>query len=127
MNSGELSPIFQLAMDIIPIPGSAVPCERVFSSAKETMMPRRNRISPELMEALQVLKFLLKHGTSILNFTSGENWVEEEKNLMELVVEKGIVPEDIREFEQLGFQLNGMLKVLKNMPKGSKRQSSSKK
>ena len=114
-------------MDIIPIPGSAVPCERVFSSAKETMTPCRNWISPELMEALQVLKFSSKHSISILNFTLGENWVEEEKNLTELVVEKGIVPEDIREFEQLGFQLNGMLKVSKNTPKGSKRRSPSKK
>ena len=84
-------------------------------------MPHRKQISPELMKALQVLKFLLKHGISILNFTLGENCVEEEKNLMELVVEKSIVPEDIREFEQLGFQLNGMLKVSKNTPKGSKR------
>ena len=90
-------------------------------------MPHRNRISPELMEALQVLKFSSKHGINILNFTSGENWVEEEKNLTELVVENGIVLEDIREFEQLGFQLNGMLKVSKNTPKGSKRRSPSKK
>ena len=50
------------------------------------------------MEALQVLKFLSKHGISILNFTLGKNWVEEKKNLTELVVENGIVPEDIREF-----------------------------
>ncbi|KIM55091.1 hypothetical protein SCLCIDRAFT_41472, partial [Scleroderma citrinum Foug A] len=52
--------IFSLAMDILPIQGSAVPCERVFSSSKETMAMRRNRISHDLMEALQVLKFSLR-------------------------------------------------------------------
>jgi hypothetical protein len=44
--------IFKLAMDIIPIQASSVPCERVFSSGKETMAPRRRRISAKLMEAL---------------------------------------------------------------------------
>ena len=58
-------------MDILPIQGSAVPCERVFSSAKETMTMRRNQIGPALMEALQLVKFSVKHGTSHLNFTTG--------------------------------------------------------
>jgi len=31
--------IFKLAMDIIPIQASSVPCEHVFSSGKETMSP----------------------------------------------------------------------------------------
>ena len=57
-------------MDILPIQGSSVSCERVFSSAKETTTARRNRISPELMEALQMLKFSLKSGRQ-LNFTEG--------------------------------------------------------
>ena len=34
-------------MDILPIQGLAVPCERVFSSAKETMSARQNHILPE--------------------------------------------------------------------------------
>jgi hAT family C-terminal dimerisation region len=55
-------------MDILPIQGSAVPCERVFSSAKETMTARRSRIKPELMEALQMLKFARSRGRS-LDFT----------------------------------------------------------
>ena len=54
--------IFQLAMDIIPIQASSVPCERVFSSGKETMAPRRRRISAKLMEALQILKYSIKKG-----------------------------------------------------------------
>jgi hypothetical protein len=55
-------------MDYLPIQASAVPCERVFSSSAETDTKKRNRIKPELMEALQVLKFALKK--SRLNFTA---------------------------------------------------------
>jgi len=47
-------------MDILPAQASAVPCERVFSSSKETCTLRRSRLSPQLMEALQVLKFSFK-------------------------------------------------------------------
>ncbi|KAJ7663671.1 hypothetical protein B0H17DRAFT_304895 [Mycena rosella] len=50
--------------------GSAVPCERVFSSSAETDTTRRNCIAPELMGALQMLKFFFKQRHS-LDFTSG--------------------------------------------------------
>ena len=43
-------------MDVLPAQASAVPCERLFSSGKETYAARRNRIQPKLMEALQALK-----------------------------------------------------------------------
>jgi hypothetical protein len=56
-------------MDYLPIQASAVPCERVFSSSSETATKRRNRMKPELMEALQMLKFMLKKKR--LNFTEG--------------------------------------------------------
>ena len=56
-------------MDVLPAQASAVPCERVFSSSKETCTLRRSRISPQLMEALQVLKFA--HKRDRLNFTIG--------------------------------------------------------
>jgi hypothetical protein len=55
-------------MDYLPIQASAVPCERVFSSSAETDTKKRNRIKPELMEALQVLKFALKKDR--LDFTA---------------------------------------------------------
>ena len=47
-------------MDVLPAQASSVPCERVFSSSKETCALRRNRISRHLLEALQVLKFSYK-------------------------------------------------------------------
>jgi hypothetical protein len=65
-------------MDIIPIQASSVPCERVFSSGKATMAPRRSRISPKLMEALQILKFSIRKGRPLM-FTEGMSWKEEIK------------------------------------------------
>jgi hypothetical protein len=63
-------------MDIIPIQASSVPCERVFSSGKETLSARRNAIGADLMEALQLLKFATKQGRG-LSFTEGLNQDDE--------------------------------------------------
>lgn len=64
-------------MDYLPIQASAVPCERAFSSSSETDTKKRNRISPLLMEALQMLKFLIKQDR--LNFI--KPWVTLERDL----------------------------------------------
>lgn len=66
-------------MDILPIQASAVPCERVFSSSSETITKRRSRIKPDLMEALQMVKFLLKKKR--LHFTEG--WATDYSNIMD--------------------------------------------
>lgn len=63
-----------MSLDYLPIQASSVPCERVFSSSAETDTKKRNRISPLLMEALQMLKFALKQDR--LDFTSG--WITSE-------------------------------------------------
>lgn len=70
-------------MDILPIQASSVPCERVFSSSKETTTARRNKLSPQLVEALQVLKFEHKHNktSKTLNFTAGLDMDDEMKEL----------------------------------------------
>jgi len=84
-------------MDILAIQGSAVPCERVFSSAKETITARRNRMSPELMEALQMLKFSLTKGR-FLNFTAGTDR-QSELELMEVVMsEETLIPADMTSY-----------------------------
>lgn len=54
-------------MDYLPIQASSVPCERAFSSSAETDTARRNKLSPILMEALQMLKFAVKN--DMLSFT----------------------------------------------------------
>ena len=91
--------IFALVMDILPIQGSSVPCKRVFSSAKETMTDRCSHIQPELMEGLQLLKYLVKHGHS-LSFTAGCSWREEEEELKRLMVIDGDAPENLKAFHE---------------------------
>ena len=57
--------MFCVAMDVLP---AAVPCERIFSSSKETCTLCHSRVSASLLEALQILKFVYKQDR--LNFTS---------------------------------------------------------
>ncbi|KDQ21136.1 hypothetical protein BOTBODRAFT_89441, partial [Botryobasidium botryosum FD-172 SS1] len=52
--------LFRVALDVLPAQASAVPCERVFSSSKETITPRRNSLDAETTEILQVLKFIYR-------------------------------------------------------------------
>lgn len=89
--------IFTLALDILPIQGSAVPCERVFSSSAETDTRRRNRTSPELMEALQMLKFFIKQGGD-LDFTAGTSKQDEIDWLEAEMKDISTVPEDLTSF-----------------------------
>ncbi|TFY53942.1 hypothetical protein EVG20_g9907 [Dentipellis fragilis] len=59
--------LFRVAMDTLPTQASAVPCEQVFSSSKETVISRRSRLIPATVEVLQVLKYRLRHER--LNFS----------------------------------------------------------
>jgi hypothetical protein len=69
INRSEFPTLFAIAMDYLPIQASSVPCERVFSPAKETDTVKRNRIHLMLMEALQMLKFSLKKDRQSISFT----------------------------------------------------------
>jgi hypothetical protein len=68
--------LFKLILDILPIQASSVPCERVFSSSKETCTLRRLNISPIMLEALQFLKYLFRQ----LDFTSA--WIPKESECL---------------------------------------------
>ena len=59
--------MFPVAMDVLPVQASAVPCESAFSSGKQTATPNQNQLNPALMEALQLLKYMYKQDR--LNFT----------------------------------------------------------
>ena len=87
VNGPSFPTLFDIAMDYLPIQASAVPCERVFSSSAETDTKRCNRISPLLMESLQMLKFHLKKER--LNVT--EAWVTQESQLVEDVSEDDLL------------------------------------
>jgi hAT family C-terminal dimerisation region len=69
--------LFRWALDYLPAQASSVPAERIFSSSAETDTRRRNRISPELMEQLQMLKYMIKKAR--LDFTAA--WKCEEKDI----------------------------------------------
>ncbi|KAJ7498444.1 hypothetical protein B0H11DRAFT_1714989, partial [Mycena galericulata] len=58
---------------------------------------RRNRMAPELMEALQILKFFIKQGHS-LDFTAGTSKEAEIQWLESLMEEQSAVPQDITSF-----------------------------
>jgi len=60
--------VFAIAMDYLPIQASSVPCEHVFPSSVDTDTKKGNRISPLLVEALQMLKYDFRKGR--LTFTS---------------------------------------------------------
>ncbi|KAF4612550.1 hypothetical protein D9613_012717 [Agrocybe pediades] len=96
MNQNCWLSIFKLALDILPIQGSAVACEHVFSSSKETVTPRQNRMKPKLMEALQILKFTIKKDTLHLSkCVSEEDEIEalEQKN-------DALAPENIAAYQK---------------------------
>ena len=74
-----------------------MPCERVFSSSKETTRARRNRLKPNIMEATQILKFQARNMRE-LNFTEG---LEEKDEIAELeAVEMARPVEDLRAYIQ---------------------------
>lgn len=52
----------RMARDYLAIQGSATPSERAFSQGGLTDTKRRNRLSPAVFEALQILKGAYRNG-----------------------------------------------------------------
>ena len=69
-------------MDVLPAQASSVPCERVFSSSKETDTLRRTSMDPGLMEVLQILKFIHRHDR--LSFFGDLICTEEELTIIDI-------------------------------------------
>ena len=61
--------LFHVAMDVLSAQASSVPSECISSSSKETCTLRRNCISPTMLEALQILKFIYKQERLNLQWT----------------------------------------------------------
>ncbi|EIW74091.1 hypothetical protein CONPUDRAFT_31984, partial [Coniophora puteana RWD-64-598 SS2] len=49
--------LFCVALDILLVQVPSVPCERIFSSSKDTTTVQHNSLNQMLIEILQVLKF----------------------------------------------------------------------
>lgn len=62
------------------------------------MTAHRSCISHDLMEALQMLKFSFKHGSTDVDFTQGLRYNEEVEYLSQLNLEQTYVPEDINSY-----------------------------
>jgi hypothetical protein len=86
-------------VSLIPVQGTSVPCERVFSASKETTTSRRNRLSAKVMEAMQILKFQVRNKRG-LSFTEGFAENEQLEDLEER--------EEVAPVEDLGSLLNNM-------------------
>ena len=110
----EFPTLFAIAMDYLPIQATSVPCERVFSSARESDTAKRNRMSPLLMEALQLLKFSLKKQR--LNFTEGwktsealmggASWTNPDHDLSSLLVDDpdGMLDRILEDFNAYDYE-----------------------
>ncbi|KAJ2918846.1 hypothetical protein MD484_g1605, partial [Candolleomyces efflorescens] len=79
--------LWRLAIDTLPMQASAVPCERAFSSSKETDALRRSSLSPLMMEMLQILKFIYRGDR--LSFT--EDLLSSEFELSILDIEPQVI------------------------------------
>lgn len=74
--------LYRIALDVLPAQASAVPCERVFSSSKETDTARRSNLSPIMMEMLQILKYILRNDR--LTFTDDLVCTERELSVIDI-------------------------------------------
>jgi hypothetical protein len=59
-NQSQFPQLAAMARDVFSAVGTSTPSERAFSSSKETITDRRNRLGVETVEALQLTKGMLK-------------------------------------------------------------------
>lgn len=93
--------LFQLAMDTLPVQGSAVACERVFSSAKRTVTDARNRLLPLSVEVRQILKFSLKNERLTLQARWGTTLLEASTGTIADELEEALKARDLKVIEAL--------------------------
>ena len=101
-NSQGLYPLlWRVALDILPAQASAVPCEQIFSSSKETDTGRRSNLSSFKMEELQMLKFGYRNDR--MSFTDDLVCTERELSVLDMsrdVVEDLLAHRKLEELQQ---------------------------
>lgn len=105
--------LYRVALDVLPYQASSVPCERVFSSSKETDSLHRTSLSPAFLEMLQILKFRFRNDR--LDFANG--WISTEAELLDLEVS----PVELKDLLCAGKvdEFFGLLRALDNLNSGS--------
>lgn len=100
--------LFRIAMNVVPVQGSAVSCERVFSSAKRTITDERNRLVAQSIEMKQILKYDLK-ASSRLSFQARWNTTLAEASACTIAeeLERALRSRDGKVLDQLMKELNG--------------------
>lgn len=89
-NKQRWKTLYAMAMDYLSAQASSVPSERIFSSSAETDTARRNSLSSNMMEALQMLKFALKQRRNSQDYNFLADWVTSMESLEERYVEPDV-------------------------------------
>lgn len=93
--------LFQLAMNVLPAQGSAVSCERVFSSAKRTITDGRNRLAAGTVETRQILKYAFKSSRLSLQARWNTTLVEATALTIAKDLEVALKTRNMHDFERL--------------------------
>ncbi|KIK92040.1 hypothetical protein PAXRUDRAFT_148157, partial [Paxillus rubicundulus Ve08.2h10] len=72
--------LYCISLDILPTQASTVPCKHVFSSGKEINTDHHNNLLPEMMQMLQMIKYMFHKDR--LSFEN--DWLNYEHKIAEI-------------------------------------------
>jgi hAT family C-terminal dimerisation region len=58
----QMPSMAQMGFDLLSIPAMSAECERVFSSCKILLSDRRNRLKPDIIEAIECVRYWNRKG-----------------------------------------------------------------
>jgi hypothetical protein len=86
----------KIALDVLPVQASSVPCKQLFSAGKEIAVDRRAQLGAELFEQLQVLKCYWKKSVDEADLDTEqveEIRLEEYRDMLLADVQEGVTVE----------------------------------